>query len=83
MAKTFKRVGQMLKSKGGKYYLKFENQENEPITIESGDALMLQKPDEQIDRLVELGKITSDEGEAKKAKVPGFVKFNVIQVSGE
>lgn len=83
MAKTFKRVGQMLLSKGGRYYLKFENQENEPITIESGDALMLQKPADQIDRLVEAGKITEQEAAEKKEKVPAFVKFNVIQVSGE
>ncbi len=67
------RVGQVLKSKGGNSYLKFEKN----VTISEGEALFLSTPQEDIDYLVSSGKLTADEGEARKAKVPDFVRFNI------
>ena len=67
------RVGQALKSKGGRTYLKFDKQ----LVINEGDALFLSKPQDDIDYLVSQGKMTVDEGAAKKAKIPEFVLYNI------
>lgn len=71
------KVGQVLKSKGGKTYLKFEK----ATTIQEGEALFISTPAEDIQFLVETGKLTAAEGEAKLAKVPSFVLYNIKQVS--
>lgn len=41
------------------------------------DVLFLNRPDEEIDRLVAFGKIDASTAAERKAKVPGFVKRNV------
>jgi hypothetical protein len=72
------RVGQALKSKSGVTYLKFDK----TVTIEEGETLFLSRPQDDVDYLVENGKITTEEGEARKAKIPDFVIYN-IKVRGE
>lgn len=67
------KVGQALKSKGGKTYLKFEK----TVTLKEGDVLFLSKPSENIDYLVDKGDLTEEEGAAKKAKIPDFVLYNI------
>lgn len=67
------KVGQVLQSKGGKNYLKFEK----TVTIQEGEALFLSKPEDDINFLVEAGKITVEEGREKIAKVPSFVLYNI------
>lgn len=68
------RVGQILKSKAGSPYIKIESD----LTLVKGDALFLNKPQAEIDLAVERGKLTKEQGEAKKAKVPDFVIYNII-----
>lgn len=70
------RVGQALKSKAGKTYLKFEKN----ITINEGDALFLSTPEEDINFLVQRGDITPEEAQTKLSKVPEFVLYNIKQV---
>jgi hypothetical protein len=71
------RVGQALKSKAGKTYLKFEK----AVTIGENEALFLSTPAEDIQFLLEAGKITQEEAEIKLAKVPSFVLYNIKQVT--
>lgn len=70
------RVGQVLKSKAGKTYLKFEKN----VTISEGEALFISTPQEDINFLLTSGKITQQEADEKLAKVPGFVLYNIKQV---
>lgn len=67
------RVGQALKSKAGKTYLKFDT----TVTIKEGETLFLSRPEEDVDHLVDTGKLTKEEGEARKAKIPDFVIYNI------
>lgn len=70
------RVGQVLVSKSGKTYLKFEKN----VTISEGEALFISTPQEDINFLLTSGKITQEEADLKLSKVPGFVKYNIKQV---
>lgn len=71
------RVGQALKSKGGKTYLKFEKD----VVIKANEALFLSTPAEDIEYLLNSGTITQEEANLKLAKVPEFVLYNIKQVS--
>lgn len=67
------RVGQVLNSKAGKPYIKIEKD----VLLTNGDVLFLNRPKDEIDSAVERGKLTAEQGEAKKAKIPDFVRFNI------
>lgn len=67
------RVGQVLNSKAGKPYIKIDKD----VTLTMGDVLFLNKPQDEIDSAVERGKLTQEQAEAKKAKIPDFVRFNI------
>lgn len=67
------RVGQVLNSKAGKPYIKIDAD----VTLTTGDVLFLNKPQDEIDNAVERGKLTAEQAEAKKAKIPDFVRFNI------
>ncbi len=71
--KKSKRIGQLLVSKAGKEYIKFEKN----LTIAEGDALFLSKPSDDIQGLVERGFITSEEATERISRVPEFVKRNI------
>jgi len=70
------KVGQVLKSKAGKTYLRFEK----AVNIAEGEALFISTPAEDIEFLVTSGKITRQEADDKLAKVPSFVLYNIKQV---
>lgn len=69
----YQRIGQIRQGDDGSYYLKIE----QDVTLTAGQSLTIEKPESEIDRLVERGFITEDEGDARKAKVPTYVKYNV------
>lgn len=48
------------------------------IVLRSGDKLQLQKPIEELDRLVELGFIDEDERDRRAEKIPDFVLYHVV-----
>ncbi len=66
--------GQVLLSKSGDtFYINVERD----VTLKAGDKVYLNKPQEEITSLVAHNFITQAEADARIAKVPGFVKFNV------
>jgi hypothetical protein len=67
------KVGQALKSKEGKTYLKFDKD----VNIKAGEAVFLSRPQDDIDYLVSKGELTPQQGEERKAKVPSFVLYNI------
>lgn len=83
MAKKYQRVGQMLQSKSGSYYLKFKTEDKSPVVIESEDVIYMDKPEDTINKFLEMGKMSEQEAKEKIAKIPGFVKFNLTKVTEE
>lgn len=83
MAKKYQRVGQMLQSKAGGYYLKFKTDDNSPVVIESDDVIFMDKPEDVINKMLEMGKLSEQEAQERISKVPGFVKFNLTKVTEE
>lgn len=87
MSKKRYKIGSMLKSKSGNYYLKFDDLldgetitvklADREVTLKKDDVIFLEKPDDEIRRLVEKDIISADQGEEKIAKVPDFVKFRI------
>lgn len=67
------RIGQVLNSKAGKPYIKIDSD----VALTKGDVLFLNRPQDEIDNAVERGKLTQEQADAKKAKVPDFVRFNI------
>jgi hypothetical protein len=67
------RVGQVLNSKAGKPYIRIDK----AVTLNEKDVLFLNRPQDEIDSAVERGKLTKEQGEAKKSKVPDYVRFNI------
>jgi hypothetical protein len=73
--KESRKVGQVLTGKNGGHYIKIE----QSVTLTEGDVLFLNKPEETLQRLVAAGTITQAEADAKLAKVPSFVKYNIVR----
>jgi hypothetical protein len=73
------RLGTMMSSKENdkKYYIKVE----QTMTLNKGDVLFVSKPSEDIDFLVKSGYIKEEDAEARKEKVPKFVKFYISKGS--
>jgi len=75
------KIGQVQQAKSGAFYIKVSAGTKEgtaqSVTLNPGDVLYLQTPQEQIDFLVSSGKLTSAEAEARKAKIPEFIRYNV------
>ena len=69
------RLGTMMSSKDNdkKYYIKVE----QDMVLSKGDTLYVTKPSEDIDSLVKLGYIKEEDAEARKEKVPKFIKFYI------
>jgi len=71
----WKKIGQILKSKKGNLYIKFED----VSTLNDGDTIMIEKPEVEINRLHELGYIKDEELEGRLENIPDFVKYNLNQ----
>jgi hypothetical protein len=70
----WKPVGEILKSKAGKLYVKFK----EDFTVEAGSTLMIQDPRVNIQEGVTAGRMTEEQAEERLAKIPEFVRYNLI-----
>jgi hypothetical protein len=74
----YRQVGAVLNNKEGSPYLQF----NQDVIIPAGTILALQRPKDQIDFLVEKKHISQEEGEKRLAKIPDYVRFNVLKKDG-
>lgn len=75
MAK-WKKIGSLRKSKKGGLYIKLD----ESISLQKDTSLTLQNPRESVDRLVSSGKITAQEGETRKSKIPDYIRYEVFLI---
>lgn len=77
--KSWARLGSMLQAKSGGYYLKFE----EDVTIKAGETVLLRKPADEVQRLADRGVIDQAKADERIAKIPEFVKFNMVKPPGD
>ncbi len=73
----YRQVGVVLNNKEGSPYLQFR----EDVIVTAGTILALQRPKDQIDYLVKENKITQTEADARLAKIPDYLRFNVLKKS--
>jgi len=81
--KDYQRFGSMLQGKepdfdGNKsYYIKLDDSFAEALDAR---FLRVERPDAAINAMVRNGQITPEEHEERLAKIPDFVKFNIVLV---
>lgn len=69
----WRQVGSLKESKTpGQHYITLSE------SLPAGAILRLEDPRESIDRLVTLGKMDSERAEEIKAKIPSYVKYNLV-----
>lgn len=69
------KVGAVLKGKKGGYYLRVD----ESIKLKKGDNLTLRTPSEGLDGLVAAGHLDEEKAEERKAKIPKYIKYDVLR----
>jgi hypothetical protein len=74
MAEVWTRVGSLRKGKTGNLYIKLEKD----VTLTATDVLQLQDPRKVQKTLVEKGKISAEEADARIAKIPEYVRYDVV-----
>lgn len=90
MANRWLTFGKILKSKKGTLYIQVEKglkitiegelyngQKIEKRLLEGGESIQLEKPQDEIDRMVENEIMTQEEGEFRKGKIPEFVRYTL------
>ena len=75
MAGKWKQVGSIRMSQKGSLYIKIED----ASTIADGDALQIEKPEDKLRRLHELGYITDEQLEDRISKLPDWLKYEISQ----
>lgn len=68
----WKNVGTLRKSKKGGLYLKITE------AIESGASITLRKPQDSIEALLTRGFITEEQAEERLAKIPEYIKYELL-----
>lgn len=76
MAKTFTKVGSLRKSQKGGLYIKLDAD----VTLKAGESLNLQDPRKSLDEAVAAGRMSEEKAESIKAKIPEYVKYDVISI---
>lgn len=71
----WKKVGTLRKSEKGKLYLKFD----EDVTLRKEDALFLQDPRKSLDESVAAGRLQEEKAEEIRAKLPAWLKYDIIR----
>lgn len=72
---AWKSVGSVRKSKNGNFYLKF----NQAVTLGADESLLLQDPRKKLDDAVASGRLSEEAAEEKKAKIPEYIEFDIVQ----
>jgi hypothetical protein len=67
-------VGEILVSKKNSLYVKIK----QDVTLPAGTQLMIQDPRVKVQEAVDAGRLTEEQGEERLAKIPSFVKYNLV-----
>lgn len=71
---AWKTVGSLRKSNKGGLYIKI----NEGVTLSKDDVLQLQDPRKKLQASIDAGRLTEEKGAEMIAKVPEYVKYDVV-----
>ena len=71
---AWKTVGSLRKGEKGNLYIKI----TEGVTLNTGDSIQLQDPRKRNQTLADKGFITQEEAESRNAKIPEYVKYDVV-----
>jgi len=78
--KQWTKVGALCTSKPGaksKYYIKVDSD----VTLKKGQFLNVQDPRDNIKQGISAGRLTEEKGEALLAKIPEYIKFDLVLVT--
>ena len=70
----WKKVGSVRKSKEGKTYIKIDAD----VTLKKGSMLQVQDPRRKLDEAVAAGRMTAERAEEIKAKIPDYIKQELV-----
>lgn len=70
----WKQVGSVRKSDKGAFYLKV----TENVTLTKDTVLQLQDPRKRVDEFVAKGFISEEQGAERKAKIPEYIKYDLV-----
>ena len=75
MANTaWKKLGSLRKSQKGSLYIKLD----EDISLKKGQSVQLKDPRKSLDAAVEAGRMSSEKAEEMKAKIPEYIRYDLI-----
>jgi methionine salvage enolase-phosphatase E1 len=69
------KIGEALKSKAGKTYLKVKKD----VSLKADDVLFLSDPRDYVERLKSQGEITPEEATVRLTRIPAFHIYDIIQ----
>lgn len=69
-------IGSLRKSKKGGLYIKVDAD----VSLKKDAALQLQDPRKKLDEAVAAGRMEQGEADEKKAKIPDYIRYNVVNV---
>lgn len=74
MASQWKKLGSLRKSQKGGLYIKLD----EDISLKKGQSVQLKDPRKSLDQAVEAGRMSSEKAEEMKAKIPEYIRYDLI-----
>lgn len=73
-SKKWTEIGSIRMSQKGKLYIKLDSVEG----LEDGVALQIEKPEDKIKRLHELGYIKDEDLEKRLEQIPSWLKYQIV-----
>lgn len=74
MAKEWTKLGTLRKSQKGSLYIKLDAD----VNLKKGQAITLKDPRKSLDAAVEAGRMAADKAEGIKAKIPDYIKYELL-----
>lgn len=72
--KEWLKLGTLRKSKAGGLYIKLDAD----VSLKKDQSVMLKDPRKSLDAAVEAGRMTSEKAEGIKAKIPDYIRYELI-----
>lgn len=69
------RIGEVLQSKKGGFYIKVKSD----LVLKEGDVLFLNKPEDEVNSLLQRGIITQEQADNRLSKTPEFIKYIISE----
>ena len=74
MAEAWKKLGSVRKGKNGGNYIKLDG----PVNLLADDVIQLQDPRKKLQESAAAGRITEEQAAEWSAKIPDYVRFDLV-----